>query len=108
MKNAEEHLMTVFSAALDCATASERDGYLNKACADSPDLRARVEALLRAHGRSVDFLPERPIEPAMTAAFRSPSSFAAATSSGRALEEELRRLLRSRLILVHLLWLGYV
>lgn len=108
MKNADEHLMTVFSAALDCETAVERDIYLDKVCSDSPALRERVEALLRAHHRSVNFLQEAPSEPAITAAFASASLPGAPSSSGRAFQEELRQLLRSRLILVHLLVLGYI
>ncbi len=108
MKNADEHLMTVFSAALDCETEVERDIYLDKVCSDSPALRERVEALLRAHHRSVNFLQEAPSEPAITAAFASASFPGAPFSSGRAFQEELRQLLRSRLILVHLLVLGYI
>ena len=56
MNDAEEHLMTVFSAALDCGSADERQAYLDRACAGDPALRERVEALLRAHGRGGDFL----------------------------------------------------
>ena len=58
MQNDQDHLMTIFSAALDCQSAPERDAYLAKACADSSALRERVEALLRAHQRSVNFLGE--------------------------------------------------
>ncbi|MBA4191967.1 MAG: hypothetical protein C0467_28640 [Planctomycetaceae bacterium] len=108
MQNDPEHLMTIFSAALDCQSATERDAYLDKACADSSALRERVEALLRAHDRSVNFLGETPNDQTSTAAF-SPSSLPGASgSSGRAFHEEFRQLLRSRLILVHLLLFGYV
>jgi eukaryotic-like serine/threonine-protein kinase len=108
MKNANEHLMTIFSAALDCATAEERQVYLDKACGDATPLRERVEALLRAHIRSVNFLGEPPNDQTVTAAFTPASQPGTAFSSGRAFHEELRRLLRSRLILVYLFTFGFV
>jgi len=108
MKNADEQLMTIFSAALDCETAAAREALLDKACDDSPALRERVEALLRAHNRSVNFLKEPPIDLSITAVPKSASLPGAPTSSGQAFQEEFRQLLRSRLILVHLLLLGYV
>jgi eukaryotic-like serine/threonine-protein kinase len=108
MKNADEQLMTIFSAALDCETTAAREALLDKACDDSPALRERVEALLRAHNRSVNFLKEPPIDPAITAALKSASLPGTPSSSGLAFLEEFRQLLRSRLILVHLLLLGYV
>ncbi len=52
MSPAEE----VFFAALEKATPAERAAYLDKACADNPALRARVEKLLAAHPRVGDFL----------------------------------------------------
>jgi hypothetical protein len=65
MNDAEEHLMTVFTAALDCGSAAERQAYLDRACAGDPALRHRVEALLRAHERAGGFLgapgPERTV-----------------------------------------------
>src|SRR4051812_31803669 len=100
MPNDQDHLMTIFSAALDCQSAPERDAYLDKACADSPALRERVEALLRAHERSVNFLGETPNDQTITAAFTPASLPGAPASSVRVYQEELRRLLRSRLILV--------
>lgn len=108
MKNADEHLMTVFLAALDCGTAADREAYLDKACGDSSPLRERVQALLRAHNRSVDFLGDPPQDRVTTAALPSPLVPGAPSSSVRAFQEDHRRLLRSRLILVHLLLLGYV
>jgi serine/threonine protein kinase len=46
-------LRAVYAAALQ-RDPEERDEYLNRACADRPELRARVAALLQAH--SQDFL----------------------------------------------------
>src|SRR5690349_14619525 len=97
--------MTVFTAALDCGTAGERAAYLDRACAGSPGLRERVEALLRAHHRGGDFLGGAP--PDQTVTFASPPG-PDLRSSSRAYGEEIRRLLRSRLILVHLLTLAYM
>jgi serine/threonine protein kinase len=47
---------TIFAAALQKATPAERAAYLEGACADDPELRRRVEALLRAHEQSGDLL----------------------------------------------------
>lgn len=98
--------MTVFTAALDYEAAAERAAYLDRACAESPGLRGRVEALLRAHHRGGNFLGMRP--PDVTATFAPAAPGPGVRSSSRAYGEEIRRLLRSRLILVHLLALLYV
>src|SRR5262249_15867996 len=66
MNDAEERLMTVFSAALERGQDGERQAYLDQACADDPALRHRVEALLRAHDRAGGFLGRVP-DPAETA-----------------------------------------
>ena len=63
VNDADRHLLTIFSAALERDPAGERAAYLDEACAGAPDLRDRVEALLRAHGQ-----PGRFLEPAETAA----------------------------------------
>jgi len=50
----EEH----FYEALDKPAGAERSAYLDQACADAPELRARVDALLAAHSAaSQGFLP---------------------------------------------------
>ncbi|WP_169979111.1 protein kinase domain-containing protein [Tautonia rosea] len=54
--------MAIFAEALDLASASERAGYLDRVCAGDPELRGRVEELLRAHEQAGDFLES----PAMT------------------------------------------
>jgi serine/threonine protein kinase/tetratricopeptide (TPR) repeat protein len=53
---------SIFLHALECASATERAAYLNRVCADKPELRAEVESLLRAHEQSGDILdlPEKP------------------------------------------------
>jgi serine/threonine protein kinase/tetratricopeptide (TPR) repeat protein len=47
---------SIFGQALDIKSATERNAFLDRACAHNPALRAEVEALLRAHGRSGDLL----------------------------------------------------
>jgi len=62
MKDAERHLMTIFSGALARESEPERAAYLDEACGGDADLRGRVDALLRAHGQAGRFL-----EPCVTA-----------------------------------------
>jgi serine/threonine protein kinase len=50
----------VFGNALKCATPAERGAYLDEACAGNPQLRADVEALLRAHANDPGFLEQPP------------------------------------------------
>jgi tetratricopeptide (TPR) repeat protein/serine/threonine protein kinase len=52
----------IFGEALDCASPTEQVEYLDQACGDDTALRARVEALLRAHQRAGHLL-ERPTTP---------------------------------------------
>jgi serine/threonine-protein kinase len=53
---------TVFLEALDRADPAERRAYLDEACGDNPDLRARVEGLLQFHEQADGFL-ETPAVP---------------------------------------------
>ena len=50
---------TVFNIASQLAL-EQRPAYLDEACAGAPEIRAKVEALLKAHDRIGQFLPERP------------------------------------------------
>ncbi|MEZ6073687.1 MAG: serine/threonine-protein kinase [Pirellulales bacterium] len=97
--------MTVFTEALDCPSAQEREVYLDRACAGRPDLRERVDALLRAHHRDGNFLGQPSPNQTNTLVSAPPHD---GRTSARAFGEEVRVLLRSRLILVHLLTLAYV
>ena len=56
VNDSDRHLLTIFSAALERDRTGERAAYLDEACAGAPDLRDRVEALLRAHGQAGQFL----------------------------------------------------
>lgn len=102
MKDLDQHLMTVFMAALDCGTAEERTAYLDRACAGTPELRGRVDALLRAHAHSGNFLG---LASEQTVAFEPAPK---PGTPNLAFGEEIRQLLRTRLILVHMLLLGYM
>jgi eukaryotic-like serine/threonine-protein kinase len=61
--DANQHLMTIFSSALDHAAGANRDAFLDAACGPDPALRARVEGLLRAHEHSGRFLDPASAEP---------------------------------------------
>jgi tRNA A-37 threonylcarbamoyl transferase component Bud32 len=50
---------TIFLSALEQATPAARAAYLDAACAGNPELRERVEGLLRSHGDPDSFL-DRP------------------------------------------------
>src|SRR3954463_8343990 len=47
---------TIFENALEQTSPAGRAAYLEAACAGDPELRRRIEALLRAHERSGDLL----------------------------------------------------
>jgi len=49
-------IKSIFSEALEKGTPQERAAYLDKACGNDADLRARVEALLKSHEKVGDFL----------------------------------------------------
>ncbi|MDB6121103.1 MAG: serine/threonine protein kinase, partial [Pedosphaera sp.] len=52
--------LAVFTEAVQML-AGERTAYLEFACANDPDLRERVDALLQAHEKAGDFLRESPV-----------------------------------------------
>jgi serine/threonine protein kinase len=54
--NAGPQLLSIFCEARECQSAEERAAYLDKACGDDADLRARVEELLRAEPAVGSFL----------------------------------------------------
>src|SRR5439155_17796232 len=56
---------SIFLQALERASPAERAAYLDRACGGKPELRAEVEALLRAHEKSGDLL-DLPDQPAAT------------------------------------------
>jgi serine/threonine protein kinase len=54
---------TIFETALSKAAPAERAAYLDAACTDDPELRRRVEVLLRAHEQSSGPLDRPPPDP---------------------------------------------
>jgi hypothetical protein len=69
----------VFTAAREIADPAARSAYLDAACAGSPALRERVEALLRAHDRPDSLLDAPAVDPppgdaAATRAYRTPEA----------------------------------
>jgi eukaryotic-like serine/threonine-protein kinase len=58
MSELQSNLRAIFGEALDRKSASERAAYLDEACHNHPELRERVEALLRAHASAGGFLSE--------------------------------------------------
>jgi eukaryotic-like serine/threonine-protein kinase len=59
MTDADRHLMTIFTGALDRDSGPQRAAYLDEACGGDAALRDRVEALLRAHEQLGGFLEPR-------------------------------------------------
>src|SRR5262245_37285064 len=76
MSAADDHLMSIFSAALDYESEADRSAYVNRACRHDKKLRARVQALLLAHAGAGQFLEKPPSE-----LRRSASGELAATSA---------------------------
>ena len=48
----------IFDTALEITDATERKAMLDRACADQPQLRERIEALLAAHGQAQKFFSD--------------------------------------------------
>src|SRR5262245_4861534 len=56
MSDSNRHVMSIFCEALLYTSAGEQAAYLDSACGNDADLRARVEDLLRAHQQAGHFL----------------------------------------------------
>src|SRR5947209_1110285 len=63
MADPHAELRDLFCEALDCATPRQRTEYLDRVCHGKPELRSRLEALLRAEGEAESFLQEPTSEP---------------------------------------------
>src|SRR5262245_29334233 len=59
MIDASPEMLSIFCGALERLAADERAAYLDAACGTDAELRARVEALLRAHEAAGGFLADR-------------------------------------------------
>ena len=66
MKEEPEDIKSIFSEALEKQTPQERAAYLDKACGSDASLRAKVEALLKAHEQAGSFLDAPPFDPNVT------------------------------------------
>jgi len=64
MSAQHEKLKEILAEATGKATAAERAAYLDGACGQDTELRARVEALLQAHDSAGAFLEESVLRPA--------------------------------------------
>src|SRR5262249_6643913 len=64
MIDASPEMLSIFCGALERLAADERAAYLDAACGQDAELRARIEALLRAHEAAGEaaggFLREQP------------------------------------------------
>jgi serine/threonine protein kinase len=58
---------TIFAAALEKADPATRTHYLEEVCAGNPELRQRIENLLRAHDKAGGFLENSPVPAASPA-----------------------------------------
>ena len=56
MSASRPSVKAVFDRALEIDSPAERAAYLDEACADAPDLRLKVEALLQAYVDAGSFL----------------------------------------------------
>src|SRR6516165_4423679 len=63
MADPQPALRAIFCEALDCQTSQEQAAYLDQACQGRAELRARVEALLRANAEASGFLGEPAANP---------------------------------------------
>ena len=59
MKRDSDREIAIFTEALKLQPR-EREAFLERACGSDEELRHKVEALLRAHGRLGNFLEEPP------------------------------------------------
>ena len=63
MTSGDSELDRIFSTALTCPTPEALGDFLDHACEGAPETRSRVEALIRAHENSGDFLDEPAVSP---------------------------------------------
>jgi serine/threonine protein kinase/tetratricopeptide (TPR) repeat protein len=70
------NVRAIFDRALEITTAGDRAAYLDRACADLPDVRREVEALLKAHSDAGSFLESPAAEMAATIHSSAHSDFA--------------------------------
>ena len=62
-----DELKTIFTRALERRSPADREAYLDESCPGNADLRAQVEALLKAHDLAGNFLEEPAVDRQQTA-----------------------------------------
>src|SRR6516165_360916 len=70
MSTTKADLKSIFGHALALSSPEERAAYLQQACADDPDLRAEIEALLQADWDAGSFLSARQFCPVATVEYQ--------------------------------------
>ena len=84
MMSENKEARDVFLAVLALTSAEEQNRYLDQACRDKPELRQRVEILLREHQRAGSFLEEPArLSPGPTVVVNAPVTEKAGDSIGR-------------------------
>jgi serine/threonine protein kinase/tetratricopeptide (TPR) repeat protein len=78
MGKSTESPKAIFENAFEISSPAERKAYLDETCADEPELRQKVEALLRAHEEAGSFLENPALAPGSTAAYVEPRQQAGA------------------------------
>ena len=66
MADEKPDIHAVFNNAILWSSDGERAQYLDEACGNHPDVRQRVEALLRAHSEAGNFFGGQSADPAAT------------------------------------------
>src|SRR5262245_36461787 len=82
MKDASPEMMSIFGRALERSSAEERTAYLDEACGQDGALRARIDALLRAHEEAGGFLRQGPGTQAPEATVEQPAGECPGTRIG--------------------------
>ncbi|HKB39462.1 MAG TPA: hypothetical protein VKD72_23700, partial [Gemmataceae bacterium] len=75
-------MMSIFGRALERSSAEERTAYLDEACGQDGALRARIDALLRAHEEAGGFLRQGPGTQAPEATVEQPAGECPGTRIG--------------------------
>ncbi|HZN34408.1 MAG TPA: serine/threonine-protein kinase, partial [Pirellulaceae bacterium] len=76
MASSPKSVKAVFEQAVEIPSPDERQAFLEQACAGDPNLRQRVEGLLRAYADAGSFLESPPLGPTETAGDNSPGEAA--------------------------------
>jgi hypothetical protein len=74
----DDRVKAIFDDALEIDSPGERAAYLDRACADVPELRQKVEQLLKAFSDAGGFLKLGPEEQDFFTTTASPPGFAPA------------------------------